>query len=102
MFFSCLLKILFGILCKYALFRNEELTSYHLLFYKVNIMLILFAIFSIILYRKNTNLLKNITKINKTQLIYLIIRSLLSILACSLTTFSLKYMSISNVFAIFY
>ena len=102
MFFSCLLKSLFGILCKYALFRNEELTSYHLLFYKVNIMLILFAIFSIILYRKNTNLLKNITKINKTQLIYLIIRSLLSILACSLTTFSLKYMSISNVFAIFY
>ena len=102
MFFSCLLKSLFGILCKYALSRNEELTSYHLLFYKVNIMLFLFLIFSIIIYKKDKKIFKDITQINQTQLIYLIIRSLLSILACSLTTFALKYMSISDVFAIYY
>ena len=102
MFFSCLLKSLFGILCKYALFRNQELTSYHLLFYKVCFMLILFSIFSITIYKKNKKALDTITQINKQQLIFLIIRSLLSILACSLTTFALKYMSISDVFAIFY
>jgi len=102
MFFSCLLKSLFGIFCKYALFRNAELTSYHLLFYKVNIMLVLFAIFSIITYRKNKEIFKDLININQNQLIYLIIRSLFSILACSLLMLALKYMSISDVFAIYY
>jgi len=61
MFFSCLLRSLFGILCKYALFRNEELTSYHLLFYKVNFMLIIFSILIITIYKRGRKIIDSLT-----------------------------------------
>ena len=102
MFFSCLFKSLFSILIKYSLNRNESLTSYHLLFYKVNFMLIIFSIFTITIYKKDRKIFDNLTQINRNQLIFLIFRALLSILSCSLTAFALKYMSISNVYAIYY
>jgi drug/metabolite transporter (DMT)-like permease len=102
MFFSCLFKSLFSILIKYSLNRNESLTSYHLLFYKVNFMLIIFSIFTITIYKKDRKIFDNLTQINRNQLLFLIIRALLSILSCSLTAFSLKYMSISNVYSIYY
>ena len=102
MFFSCLLKSLFSILIKYSLHRNELLTSYHLLFYKVNFMLILFLIFAMTIYQKDKQVFIKIIKVNKREFLFLIIRAILSIISISLTSFSLKYMRISNVYSIYY
>ena len=61
MFFSCLFKSLFSILIKYSLNRNESLTSYHLLFYKVNFRLIIFSILIITIYKRGRKIIDSLT-----------------------------------------
>ena len=102
MFFSCILRSLFSIFSKYILNYNYYLTSYHLLMYKVYIMSFIDILVLFYLYFFKYNKFQNINTISPKSFIFLIIRSILSIFGQTLTILSLKYMSISDVYSIYY
>ena len=102
MFFSCIFRSLFSIFSKYILNYNYDLTSYHLLMYKVYIMSFINILVIFYLYFFNYIQFQKINTISLKSLIFLIIRSILSIFGQTLTILSLKYMSISEVYSIYY
>ena len=102
MFFSCIFRSLFSIFSKYILNYNYYLTSYHLLMYKVYIMSFINIFVIFYLYFFNYIQFQKINTISLKSLIFLIIRSILSIFGQTLTILSLKYMSISEVYSIYY
>ena len=102
MFFSCIFRSLFSIFSKYILNYNYYLTSYHLLMYKVYIMSLINILVIFYLYFFNYIQFQKINTISLKSLIFLIIRSILSIFGQTLTILSLKYMSISEVYSIYY
>ena len=102
MFFSCIFRSLFSIFSKYILNYNYDLTSYHLLMYKVYIMSFINILVIFYLYFFNYIQFQKINSISLKSLIFLIIRSILSIFGQTLTILSLKYMSISEVYSIYY
>jgi drug/metabolite transporter (DMT)-like permease len=106
MFFSCLLKSMFSILCKYILKSTETLTSYQLLTLKAYFMLIITVVVSLFffLYDYYNSAVKqsNLFLMNKSSLTLISFRACLSVVSISLTTFALKYLSISDVYAVYY
>jgi drug/metabolite transporter (DMT)-like permease len=102
MFLSCIFRSLFSIFSKYILNYNYYLTSYHLLVYKVYIMSFIDILIIFYLYFFNYIQFQNINTISLKSLIFLMIRSILSIFGQTLTILSLKYMSISEVYSIYY
>lgn len=102
MFLSCILKSIFAFLCKLVLEHNSELTSFHLLTYKVYIMIGIGAILLLGLNHWSPQSVDEIITLSQGNLIQLIIRSVLSVISGSLTILSLKYMAISDVYAIYY
>ena len=102
MFLSCIFRSLFSIFSKYILNYNYYLTSYHLLMYKVYIMSFIDILVIFYLYFFNYIQFQKINTISIKSLIFLIIRSILSIFGQTLTILSLKYMSISEVYSIYY
>lgn len=102
MFLSCILKSIYSFLCKVILERNTTLTSFHLLTYKAYWMGAIGAILFLTFYRFERKLIEEITHLSKNNLTQLSIRAVLSVISGSLTTLSLKYMPISDVYAIYY
>lgn len=99
MFFSCFFKSLFSILCKVQLERDKTLSSFQLLMIKAYLMLGITIIVSFYNYFSNNH---NIFLFSKNNLNLIILRAILSILSMSVTIFSLKYISISEVYSIYY
>ena len=102
MFFSCILRSLFSIFCKYILMYNKNITSYHLLTYKVYIMTFIDILVIFYLYIFNYIQFQKINNFSSTSFIFLCIRSFLSIFVQTLTILSLKYIKISDVYSIYY
>lgn len=102
MFLSCILKSIYGFLCKVILERNPTLTSFHLLTYKAYWMGGIGAILLLTFYRFERKLIEEITHLSTGNLTQLAVRAVLSVVSGSLTILSLKYMPISDVYAIYY
>jgi drug/metabolite transporter (DMT)-like permease len=99
MFLSCFFKSLFSILCKLELERNENLTSFHLLSIKAYFMLGISLFIGLYgFFVSNIN----IYVFSRSNLNLILLRAILSIFSISLTIFALKYISISEVYTVFY
>jgi drug/metabolite transporter (DMT)-like permease len=99
MFLSCFFKSLFSIFCKLELERNENFTSFHLLSIKAYFMLGIAVFLGLYGYFvTNTNIFVS----SRNNLNLIVLRAILSIFSISLTIFALKFMSISEVYTVFY
>ena len=102
MFISCVLKSLFSFISKLILLKYTFITSFHLLAVKVYIMIFICGAFMYALYLYNPNSINDIKRTSLKNILFVSFRSIMSIIATSLTIMSLKYMPISDVYAIYY
>jgi drug/metabolite transporter (DMT)-like permease len=102
MFISCVLKSLFSFISKLILLKYTFITSFHLLAVKVYIMIFICGAFIYVLYLYNPNSINDIKRTSFKNILFVSFRSIMSIIATSLTIMSLKYMPISDVYAIYY
>ena len=97
---SCFFKSLFSILCKAEMDRNIQMTSFHLLTFKAYFMLIITVIIAFYYLCKGEE--KMIYVLSKGKLNLIVLRAVFSVISISLTIFALKYISISEVYSVFY
>lgn len=97
MLISCLFKSFYSILIKYILNTNTKLTPFQLMAWR-NYVMIWFVLFLGFYYKDKLN----IHLIEKTALKLVIIRSILAVVSTPLIICSLKVLSISDVYSIFY
>lgn len=102
MFFSCVLKSIFSLLCKVVLDRNKTISSYHLLTVKAYFMVSITVCLSIFHYFKQSNSPTSIFQLPRKEMLLITIRSVLSVISISLSIFALTYMSMSDVYAVYY
>lgn len=102
MLISCIFKCAFAIVCKLLLEQNPNLTPFQVLSYKAFYMFGLTIILSLYFFLINSGQLSKIFIIPKNHLNSLIGRAIMSVFSTSLTILGLKFMPISDVYAIYY
>lgn len=99
MLLSCLCKSLFSVLSKILLLYNPEMNSFQLLIIKAYFMVFISTILIAIFYTYDY---KKLLIINKSTISKVLFRTICSILSTSIIIFSLKHISISDVFTVYY
>lgn len=97
MLVSCLFKSLYSILLKFEMNRNPTLTPFQLMTWRTFIMLWMTIILGYF-YRHELK----ISETNKKTLTFVLIRSALAVVSTPLLICSLKVLTISDVYSIFY
>lgn len=98
MFFSCISKSAYTILSKYSLFINQEISSFQILTYRNYFMMILCLLMTPFL---NVKLFSE-EFIKPNKILPLITRTVLAIISMSMLIYSIKFLHVSDVYAIFY
>jgi len=98
MFFSCLSKSAYTILSKFSLYINDEISAFQVLtlrnYFMMILCLLITPFLSVNLFSKN---------FIKPNCLYLIIsRTILAIISMALLIYSLKFLHVSDVYAVFY
>lgn len=99
MFLSCLFKSIYGILLKYVMMINIELSPFQVMAWRTYIMSIITLIVVFIFSFKKKNKLFDTNLASFNQVMW---RSFLAVFSTPFTIVSLKYLSISEVYSIFY
>jgi len=99
MFISCICKSIFSVLCKFLMTYNQEIHSFQLLVMKSYLILVVSSLLIILFYLIEAK--KFLVTETKT-LLKLVLRSLFTIASLGLLIYSLKLISISDVFTVYY
>lgn len=97
MFFSCLAKSVYSVLLKYTMNSNNDLTPYQVMAWRTFILLWIVS-FVYLVFHKSIKIMET----TKTEFNLVMGRSFLAVISTPFLIVSLKYLSISEVYSIFY
>jgi drug/metabolite transporter (DMT)-like permease len=99
MFLSCVCKSLFSVLSKILMTYNTEIASLQLLLIKSYILVVFSTLLVIMFYSMNE---KKMLSLETNVVVKVILRAVFTVISLSLLIYSLKEISISEVFTVYY